>query len=152
MVDIEKAAPAGVTSIKGSCLCHRIQYELHGTPSTYIICHCDNRRKASVSAFVASSSGYAKEHFKPTQGQHFLQTYNDDQADSGSMIHCSFCRACGSPLLINHSEHKDLVSVAVGSKDGQQLDWRPEHELYCKRKLGFLPEVEGAVYHEEGDE
>jgi hypothetical protein len=96
--------------------------------------------------------GRKGEIFKATQGQQFLQTYNDDQADSGFMIHHSFFCTCGSPLRINHSEYKDPVLVAVRSKDGQQLDWRPEHELYCKRKLGFLPEVEGAVYHEEGDE
>lgn len=42
----------------GSCLCHKVQYELTGEPFTFFVCHCVNCRKATGSAFM--SNGFFK--------------------------------------------------------------------------------------------
>ena len=143
--------PPKAPLVKGSCLCRRILYELNGAPSTTVLCHCGNCRSACGSCFAVNGR-YAKEQLTIPQGQDVLRTFDDAQIDSGSTIHHSFCGTCGSPLFITHSDYTDMVSVAMGSMEDQQQGWRPEQELYCKRRLGFLHRVEGSVWHHEGGE
>ena len=140
--------PKEAVSIKGSCLCRSIQYELRGAPFANILCHCDNCRKACGSPFAAGSK-YAKDQLSVTHGQNLLRMFDDAHTDSGSVIHRAFCGTCGSSLFVTHSVYVDIVSVAMGSMEGQQSAWRPEQELYCKRRLEFLPKVEGTVCHGE---
>ena len=119
MADKPNVTPPKTPLVKGSCLCRRIQYELNGAPSTTVLCHCDNCRRACGSCFAANGR-YAKEQLTITQGQDVLRTFDDAQTDSGSTIHRSFCGTCGSPLFITHSEYTDMVSVALGSMEDQQ--------------------------------
>jgi hypothetical protein len=151
MPDKPNVTPAKTASVKGSCLCRRIQYEVHGAPTTTVLCHCDNCRRACGSCFAANSR-YTKDQFTITQGEDVLSTFDDTQTDSGSTVYRSFCGTCGSQLFITHSKYTDIVVVAMGSMEGQQHGWRPEQELYSKRRLGFLHGVEGSVWHDEGEE
>jgi hypothetical protein len=65
------------------------------------------------------------------------------------MIRRTFCSTCGSPLFIMHSVYVDMVSVAMEPIEGQQSAWRLEQELFCKRRLEFLPKADGTVCHDE---
>lgn len=83
-----------------------------------------------------------------------LRTYVDtDIARSSSSsegpaitLNRCFCSNCGSPLFVSNSEHEGLVVVTTGSMDNSGgEDWRPEHEFYCARRVGWMDGVEGAT-------
>ncbi|PYH87694.1 hypothetical protein BO71DRAFT_404455 [Aspergillus ellipticus CBS 707.79] len=136
----------------GSCLCGGITYEITGDPVTRLLCHCDNCRKASGSSFMANSFLNASQ-FKILTGAALIQSYLDSGTDSGGTISRNFCRVCGSPLFATHVLHKEFLAVMSGTMDGARAEaWRPENELFCRRRRRFLAPVEGTRVFVEGIE
>jgi hypothetical protein len=44
---------------------------------------------------------------------------------------------------------KDSVQVIrVGGLDDYKTEYKPEHELFAKSKLSWVPSIEGAVAHQ----
>jgi hypothetical protein len=38
---------------------------------------------------------------------------------------------------------EDVVIVMTGTMDNVQGEWKPMREYYCKRRFGWVPEMEG---------
>jgi hypothetical protein len=108
------------TSIKGSCLCRSIQYELRGAPFANILCHCDNCRKACGSPFVANSR-YAKDQLNITLGQDLLRTFDDARTDSGVRDPPCFLWYLWL-AVVHHAFHVPWHGFGDGEVDGRSAE------------------------------
>ncbi len=59
----------------------------------------------------------------------------------------TFCGKCGSPLFISNPNHANVIIVASGTLDDAP-EKRPNVEFHCKRRAGWLGEIEGATRFE----
>ncbi|KAJ5165837.1 hypothetical protein N7492_006133 [Penicillium capsulatum] len=127
--------------IKGSCLCAQIQYEATGDVLNATMCHCNDCRKVSGSAFVTNSI-YLKEQLRILSGEHLLKTF-DKETDAGNVLSRSFCSNCGSPLFITSKNHPGAQVVSVGSMDfaSGKNEWQPRDEYYSHRRAEWFPEL-----------
>jgi hypothetical protein len=81
-------------TIKGSCLCNKVQYQLTPPLNFLQYCHCSRCRKLTGSAHA--SNLFAKsEQFSWLSGEQYLGHYK--MAEAKHFSSC-FCKVCGSNL------------------------------------------------------
>lgn len=157
--------------IHGSCLCGAVTYTLSAPPQMSLLCHCINCKKWTGSAFMMND-WYNRDEFQiqadtPTT----IKTFVDKMCDSKNKLSRHFCAHCGTPLYSSSERNPQAVIVPRGTIDGKcgredamnpekvwegdyitrQTDtggadhsWKPEREYFCKRKMTWLPKVQGA--------
>jgi hypothetical protein len=103
------APPPG--TMRGSCLCGAVSYEIDGPPLLARNCHCSRCRKARSAAHAANLFAPA-EHFRFTRGEDQVASYRVPDADRFSQ---SFCRICGSPMPVVYPGRGAVVPM--GSLD-----------------------------------
>ncbi len=79
-----------MVNLNGGCLCGNVRYSASGEPVVTSICHCQDCKKQTGSAFVEVVA-VPQESFS-LQGT--LQTYTK-AADSGRKKSIRFCPGCG---------------------------------------------------------
>lgn len=96
---------------KGSCLCGEIKYEVSGSISNIIFCHCSQCRKAQGSAF--GSNGFVDtKNFRFISGESNLSSFES----SPGKQRC-FCKKCGSPILSKRYNDPERLRVRLGTLD-----------------------------------
>ncbi|KAJ5106881.1 DUF636 domain protein [Penicillium angulare] len=126
--------------IKGSCLCRKIRYQITGARVLGLICHCNNCRKSSGSAFLASSY-YVKSQVRILEGGEMIRVFEDERTASGNVLNRSFCSNCGSSLFLARSVNGipgDAVFVSSGTMDLDGEEWVPTKEVWCKDRYSWL--------------
>ena len=103
--------PSAVT-LSGSCLCGAVKYRIAGDLLISMNCHCSMCRKAHGAAFRSGAIMNVQE-FAWTQGEELVADYR-----SSAQNHRLFCRTCGSHMLARSDAHPAIVSVAIGTVDG----------------------------------
>jgi len=100
-------------SLKGSCLCGAVQYEVEGEATGFYHCHCERCRKASGTGH-ASNVLLKPGQLRWLKGSEFLKSYKVPEA---KRFHNVFCSQCGANLP---REFKELGSVTIpaGTLDG----------------------------------
>ena len=132
----------------GSCLCKSVNYELTGDPVSFRICHCQNCRRATGSAFMASlffkgtvsSTAHPRcfqwHHISPlttytqqvcvTSGAEKLKVFADSDTASGARIDRYFCTECGSNVFLRPTNKRalelDYKIVSYGTLN-EEVDW-----------------------------
>ena len=97
-------------TIRGSCLCGSVSYEIDGSLRDASSCHCSMCRKAHGAAF-GTYAGLEPDEFRWVSGEELVTVYTS----SPGMGRC-FCRACGSTL---GAAQKGKVSwITLGTVDG----------------------------------
>lgn len=127
-------------SIKGSCLCGNVMYEIVGSFEFVGNCHCSMCRKSHGTAFA--TWGIIKpERFRWISGEDFIQGYES----SPGRQRC-FCKECGSPLV---STHAGVVSeVVVGTVDGDP-GTRPREHIFVGSKAPWHEITDSLPQYEE---
>jgi hypothetical protein len=97
--------------LKGSCLCHAIEYEIHGELGPVMMCHCSKCRKANGSAYAINAMVNTKEYVI-VKGQDAISEY-----ESTPGVFRSFCKHCGSPLVSRRPSQPDIVRLRIGTLD-----------------------------------
>jgi hypothetical protein len=120
-------------SVKGSCLCGAVTYEVTGQFELVGNCHCSMCRKSHGAAF-ATWGIISPEQFRWTSGESFVRGYES----SPGRTRC-FCKRCGSPMASAHSGA--VGEVVVGSVDGDP-GTRPREHIFVGSK---------APWHDIGD-
>jgi hypothetical protein len=134
--------------LTGGCQCGSVRYEITGAPVSLYVCHCRECRKQSASAFGISLIVRRKD-FRLTQGE---TTRWSRSTDSGRILHCQFCAACGSRLVHEGAPTREAISVKGGSLD-QTLDLGEAIHIWTTRKLpGVLIPEHAAQFPEEPDD
>lgn len=112
-------------TIRGSCLCGTVSYEITGAFQAMGNCHCTLCRKANGAAYVTWGI-IGADQFRWTAGEDFIRRY-----DSSPDRQRCFCRKCGSPLVCAH--HGAITEVVVGSVDGDPA-MRPSDHIFVGSK------------------
>lgn len=112
-------------SIRGSCLCGAVAYEVTAPFQFLGNCHCSMCRKANGAAYVTWGI-VERGSFRWTAGEDLVQGY----ASSPGTTRC-FCGRCGSSLA---SAHDGVVGeVAIGTVDGDP-GARPAEHIFVGSK------------------
>ncbi len=115
-------------SVKGSCLCGAIQFEITETPRGATHCHCSRCRKAR-------GTGHATNFFVAATALRFLK--GEDQLGKYKLPEAKFfshwfCRACGSPMP-RHDKDRNIAIVPMGSLD-EDPGVRPGRHIHVASK------------------
>lgn len=81
-------------TLKGSCLCGGVAYEVHGELSRFYHCHCGRCRKATGTGH-ASNMLLKSARAEWLKGEELLTSYKVPEAER---YRTCFCSLCGSPM------------------------------------------------------
>ncbi len=99
--------------ISGGCLCKQLRYEIAAdAPIVARVCWC------RVCQYIGAGSGTANAMFAKAAvtitGERKAYT---SIADSGAVMHRSFCPSCGTPVFSESDRRPDTIIVRVGTLD-----------------------------------
>lgn len=96
----------------GSCLCGTVKYQIDAPIESANHCHCSQCRKGHGAAF-ATYGNVRREHFRFTQGEDSVSTFN-----SSPGVSRTFCQRCGSNLQwFAEQPRPNWLSVTLGTLD-----------------------------------
>ena len=130
-------------SIKGSCLCGGVAFEMTGPPKMVNVCHCSRCRKARGVA-AAMNMVLALDAIRYVRGEELLTTYKVPEAKHFTHV---FCRVCGSSMP-RLDEARRIAIVPMGSFDDDP-GARPARHIFVESKApwdeitGELPRFPG---------
>jgi hypothetical protein len=130
-----------MTSVRGSCLCGGVKFEITGPLLRPLNCHCSLCRKQHGAAF-RSRARVRRSDFKWIQGEELVTYY---EATRG--YRRGFCRVCGSPILNraephspvaeSHPQSLDEFGIALGTLDDDP-GIRPESHIFVGSKASWF--------------
>jgi hypothetical protein len=82
-----------MTTIRGSCLCGGVQFEISGPLSSPLNCHCSLCRKQHAAPFRSRARVHSKD-LRWLRGENLVKYY-----ETPGGYQRGFCRECGSPIL-----------------------------------------------------
>jgi hypothetical protein len=100
------------STLKGSCLCGAVKYEVNGEPKRFFHCHCARCRKAT-------GTGHASNLFiqpgvlKWLNGEEQIRAFKVPEAKRFTN---NFCATCGGRLP-RQAQDTDIVMIPAGSLD-----------------------------------
>src|SRR5580765_624980 len=95
-------------SIRGSCLCGRVRFEVDPPFIQASHCHCERCRKHSGTA-VCTQARVLREQFRLLQGKELIKVYG-----KGEGAVKAFCSNCGSSLFGGDWPDGQQVSIRMG--------------------------------------
>lgn len=117
--------------LRGSCLCKRVAFEVHGAVSDALYCHCSMCRKAHGSAFRARGKIDAKDfHF--VRGEDLVRYY-----ESSPGTYRGFCSVCGSNIISKFDGAPDVYGLALGVLDDDP-EVRPQMHVFAGSKAPWF--------------
>lgn len=99
--------------LTGGCLCGGVRYEINEPLVSAGYCHCTRCQRRTGTAASAQAQ-VLPGSLRITAGEGNLRPY--DPGDGGFVK--VFCARCGSALWARHPTDADVVSVRLGSFDG----------------------------------
>jgi len=127
---------------RGSCLCGRATYEIHGDFQSFFLCHCSRCRKDSGSAHGANLFS-TEARLEWLSGQDRVKTFRLPETRHQR----SFCADCGSALPGLQGDGALLV-VPAGSLDSE-VPIRPNAHINVASRAGWddhletIPQIDG---------
>ena len=114
-----------MATLRGSCLCGGIKFEVTQAPETLRYCHCESCKKLSgsigtVNGRVPSSA------IRILAGKELLQTFQPAEGSAKT-----FCRTCGSNLFGGGWPDSETTSVRASALD-DPFDARPSTHLFVR--------------------
>jgi hypothetical protein len=116
----------------GACFCGDVTFTVVGEPTRIGLCHCEDCRKESGSAFT---------YF----GVWPLSAF---ESAGETRVHAGrrYCASCASRLFAYSEEE---VEVKLGSIESAPINLRPTYELWIKRREPWLQPLPEAEQFEE---
>jgi hypothetical protein len=103
-------------TITGGCLCGAVRYSIDAEPIAVRTCWCRDCQ------FIGAGSGTVNVAF-PSEAVKIEGALTDhvSKADSGNLMHRSFCAKCGTPVTTQSEARLHLVSIRAGTLDNPDL-------------------------------
>ena len=131
-------------SVKGSCFCKQVSYELTGNLGVFQYCHCSRCRKFTGSAFAANVV-VAPGDFHWLDGEQYVGLYNPEET---KYFATAFCKNCGSSLPWL-SKSGRVVIVPAGTLD-EDPGIRPDKNIFCGSRPAWYTSAASLPEHDEG--
>ena len=103
-----------ITTLKGSCLCTAVRYEVAGEPRRFLHCHCSRCRKATGTGH-ASNLFLQPGSLRWLSGEGNIRSFKVPEAQRFTN---SFCEVCGSRLP-RQAAGSDVVMIPAGTLDDE---------------------------------
>jgi hypothetical protein len=114
-----------VATLRGSCLCGGVEFEVAQAPETLRYCHCESCKKLSGS--IGTVNGRVPSNaIRILAGKELLQTFQPAEGSAKT-----FCRTCGSNLFGGGWPESETTSVRASALD-DPFDARPSAHLYVR--------------------
>ena len=98
-------------TITATCACGACSISVSGTPVANAVCHCDNCKRRTGSAF-GQSAYFRNEDVVGTAGEMTLYAlYNKHRNEDQERF---FCTKCGSTLYWRATTYRGFVGIATG--------------------------------------
>ena len=121
-------------TLKGSCLCGEVKFEIEGDYEHFFICHCRYCQKDTGSAYAANlfiKSG----SFNWLSGQEKVKDFN-----LSSTRHVkSFCSECGSAVP-NTKMGSGTCIVPAGCLD-DEVQFKPQAHIFAESQANWEKEL-----------
>lgn len=122
-------------SLRGSCLCGGVRYEVDGLDMPVVHCHCATCRKAHAAAF-ATTAGVDRDRFRWTAGEALLSGF---ESSPGKLRR--FCSTCGTHLLAERRGQPHVIlRVATLDDDPGAV---PSAEIWTSHDVPWLAQAPG---------
>jgi hypothetical protein len=131
------------TTLKGSCLCGAVRYEVAGEPQRFVHCHCSRCRKATGTGH-ASNLFLQPATLRWLSGQEHLQSFKVPEAVRFTNV---FCTACGSRLP-RQVQDSDVVLVPAGSLD-DDAPLKPQARIFYGSRASWSCDAAELPLHSE---
>ncbi|HRX61852.1 MAG TPA: GFA family protein [Candidatus Competibacter sp.] len=132
------------SSIRGSCLCGAVGFEIRAPFVFFQYCHCSRCRKSSGSAHSASLLVKA-DQFAWTRGKADVRRY---ELPAAEYFCTGFCGVCGSSLPWRTRNGK-LFLVPAGSLDDDPGVMPSRNIFWNSRASWYLPASDLPTFPEE---
>jgi len=121
-------------TLKGSCLCGAVRYEIDRLDTPIGFCHCTTCRKAHA-APSAPTARVMREHFHLIAGRDKLSAF---ESSPGRMRR--FCSMCGTHIVAERSDQPHVV-LRVATLDDDP-DVKPIVHIWTSHDVPWLAEDE----------
>lgn len=147
-VSINEGNIMSQVTVKGSCLCGAVQYEVTGETKRFYHCHCQRCRKATGTGHASNLVITPQTSISWLQGEDQLARYRVPEAER--FYNC-FCQKCGGPMPRVVPE-LDAVLIPAGSLDTPapvapqgRIFWDSRAEWSCSDELPVYAEYPPGV-------
>ena len=129
-----------MASLRGSCLCGAIKYEVDGELGPIVLCHCSMCRKAQGTAFAANAPVDA-DRFRVVAGHEVLRGY---RSSPGKQRY--FCSVCGSPIYSKRDARGEVVRLRIGTLDSK-IAVKPGAHIFVASKAEWFDILDALPQH-----
>ena len=130
-------------SVKGSCLCGGVKYEVSGDVERFYHCHCQRCRKTTGTGNASNLLMTPQTAITWLQGEELLARYKVPEAER--FYNC-FCKNCGAPMPRVVPE-LDGVLIGAGSLDSP-APIAPQGRIFWDSRVEWSCEDDLPVYAE----
>ena len=130
-------------SVKGSCLCGGIRYEVDGPFGKVVNCHCSMCRKATGAAF-RTRAAVPTAALRWLAGEDLVSRYTSSPGETRT-----FCRVCGATLATFFRDHPAEVGLPLGTLDDDP-GVRPSAHVWVASKAPWCEITDALPRFEEG--
>jgi hypothetical protein len=123
-------------SVKGSCLCGSVTFEIKPPLAVFRYCHCSRCRKASGSAHAANIF-VPQGQFAWSAGESLVNHFKLPGAKTFAV---SFCTRCGSRVPHNIRERNEYL-IPAGLLDDDPVA-RPQNSIFWSSRASWYVEPE----------
>ena len=116
-------------TIRGSCLCGGVTFEVDRVPGPMEICHCNRCRKVSGGASLVAI-GVAVKDFRLLTGKELIKSYAAPILYQPPAYRTFFCSNCGSPVPDPEPEG-EWFEIAAGVLDDDP-GIRPDKHIFVE--------------------
>lgn len=131
-------------TIKGGCLCGRVQYEVTGPFEVFHLCHCSQCRRSTGSAHAANIFT-SPDRLEWLAGEDLVKRYTPDEPD---VITKCFCSHCGSLVPYTSLKSGKLIIPAGSLSESPGID--PADNIYWRDRAGWYDAGLAAKHCEQG--
>ena len=116
---------AEIDTLRGSCLCGAVRFELTEPFLRVSNCHCTTCKR--ISGGVGTVTGRVPTRaVRVTAGRDLITTYQPDEGTAKS-----FCSVCGSNLFGSGWPDSEFTGVRISALD-EPFDRKPEVHIYVR--------------------
>ena len=119
-------------TLKGSCLCGAVRYEVDRLDTAIGHCHCTTCRKAHAAPF-APTARVARDHFHLVAGADKLSAF---ESSPGRMRR--FCSGCGTHIVADRADQPHVVLRVATLDDDPTV--RPVVHIWTSDDVPWLAE------------
>ena len=130
-------------SVKGSCNCGSVKFEIAMPVSGVYVCHCSICRKSTGSGGIAVAI-ISNDDFSWVEGKDLIKTWFKPNHDWET----SFCVNCGSPLPGKNDQNASYIPVSLLDSGDENL--QVQGHLFVDSKASWEEISGNATQHKKG--